>query len=375
MPLALGKPRAISRKTTDMGDVKTLPDFKLTFQDYDSDIARYKDELRVRGKVVVFAAEEVYHAYVRNGSWVGLARANAFDSYSRDGAMEITRGLMGTREYSMVKRFWRPYLADRKVAYWEHFSLVEKQKLPYDEQIAPLRYKEWNARWQNETWPRVRDEAIGAFRAYRDLVIRMNDPAELARVEDELRAVETGQRRKPKNKKPDATKMDEVLFWEIIEAARKPSDGSSEATVEAITNRLEDFKAAEIKRFQTILLDKLDALNTWDVWALIYLAQGGCSDDSFLNFRWWVILQGQALFNNCIANVETAMHAIPSDGSASNESLHSAADIAHDIRSGGKSMTLAKRKEKGPSGKEWDEKNVEAAYPRIAAYYQTHKNR
>lgn len=65
------------------------------------------------------------------------------------------------------------------------------------------------------------------------------------------------------------------------------------------------------------------------------------------------------------------MHSVPSDGPASNESLLSAADMAYDTRSGGKTVTLAKRKEKGPSGVEWDEQSVEVQYPKIAAYYKT----
>lgn len=69
------------------------------------------------------------------------------------------------------------------------------------------------------------------------------------------------------------------------------------------------------------------------------------------------------------------MHGVPNDGTASNESLSSAADMAYDTRSGGKTMKLAKRKEKGPLGVEWDEEKVEAQYPAIAAYYSKQRKR
>ena len=329
-----------------MSDVETLSEFKLTFKSYRHDLDGYIEELvaqrvnetgitkKKKMCIALIASDEVYRAYAKKGLWLILAADLIVGHYKDQGGLEITEGLMALKEYSVVKRLWRRYLAERKSQYW--YYLTKPPTFPVGVYAFEEDRQAAEAEYHNVTWPEIRDEAPGALRMYRDLVIRMNDPAELARVEDELGAIETGQRRKPKKKKPDATKMDDSEFWNIIDTSIQTSDGSIEAKVEYIANRLEDFKSTEIKRFQTILLDKLDELNTWDLWALIYIAQGGCSDDSFRDFRCWVILQGKKFFNQCISNIEEAMRGVPNDGTASNESLSYAADIAYDTRSGGK---------------------------------------
>jgi hypothetical protein len=41
--------------------------------------------------------------------------------------------------------------------------------------------------------------------------------------------------------------------------------------------------------------------NEWDLWAAGYLALGGLGDDSFLDFRTWLISQGQERFERVLA--------------------------------------------------------------------------
>ncbi|MFF3402538.1 DUF4240 domain-containing protein [Streptomyces sp. NPDC002659] len=83
--------------------------------------------------------------------------------------------------------------------------------------------------------------------------------------------------------------MDLDAFWYVVESARedgKPFD-------EALVDRLAERSGTEILGFQE-RFDELDsAVDRWDVWAAAYLIGGGCSDDSFMDFRAGLIALGR----------------------------------------------------------------------------------
>src|SRR5260370_42645139 len=42
----------------------------------------------------------------------------------------------------------------------------------------------------------------------------------------------------------------------------------------------------------------------WDLWAVAYIIGGGCSNDGFLDFRAWLVGQGEEFYRKCIASPE-----------------------------------------------------------------------
>ncbi|WP_258318885.1 DUF4240 domain-containing protein [Streptomyces griseorubiginosus] len=58
-------------------------------------------------------------------------------------------------------------------------------------------------------------------------------------------------------------------------------------------NHLSGCPAQEILEYAERFDDVHDALYRWDVWAAAYLIGGGCSDDSFMDFRAGVIASGR----------------------------------------------------------------------------------
>ncbi|MYS21271.1 Protein of unknown function [Streptomyces sp. DvalAA-14] len=81
-------------------------------------------------------------------------------------------------------------------------------------------------------------------------------------------------------------------FWAVIESAReegKPFD-------EALADRLARRSRGEILEFQERFDELMDAVYRWDVWAAAYLIGGGCSDDSFMDFRAGLIALGRDWF-------------------------------------------------------------------------------
>ncbi|MFJ2234449.1 DUF4240 domain-containing protein [Streptomyces sp. NPDC087859] len=94
--------------------------------------------------------------------------------------------------------------------------------------------------------------------------------------------------------------MDTDEFWSIVETARsKTTEGLPfhEALVDLLARR----SPQDILRYQ----ERFDALHgavyRWDVWAAAYLIGGGCSDDSFTDFRAGLIAQGREWYERAAA--------------------------------------------------------------------------
>ncbi len=98
--------------------------------------------------------------------------------------------------------------------------------------------------------------------------------------------------------------METEDFWQLIQAARSrtTAEGSFDRTlVETLTAR----SKREILKYQERFDALHGALYRWDVWAAAYLIGGGCSDDSFTDFRAGVIAEGQAWYERVAANPDS----------------------------------------------------------------------
>jgi hypothetical protein len=87
--------------------------------------------------------------------------------------------------------------------------------------------------------------------------------------------------------------MDTDTFWDAVEAARAEAASTGEALDDILVRQLAEKPLRQILEFQERFDEWHDALYRWDVWAAAYLIGGGCSDDSFVDFRAGVIAQGR----------------------------------------------------------------------------------
>lgn len=79
-------------------------------------------------------------------------------------------------------------------------------------------------------------------------------------------------------------------FWEIIETARA-SAAPGRPVHRCLARHLAALTEQEILEYQERFDEVHGALYRWDVWAAAYLIGGGCSDDSFIDFRAGLIAQ------------------------------------------------------------------------------------
>ncbi|WP_372351106.1 DUF4240 domain-containing protein [Streptomyces sp. KL116D] len=99
--------------------------------------------------------------------------------------------------------------------------------------------------------------------------------------------------------------MDNDAFWNVIEAARATAASTGEPFDEALVSRLTERPCQEILEYAEHFDEVRDALYRWDVWAAAYLIGGGCSDDSFMDFRAGVIALGRQWYDRVAASPDS----------------------------------------------------------------------
>ncbi|MFJ3671109.1 DUF4240 domain-containing protein [Streptomyces sp. NPDC090106] len=96
--------------------------------------------------------------------------------------------------------------------------------------------------------------------------------------------------------------MNSDTFWNVIEAARAGAAEAGESFDEVLVRHLADKQRQEILEYAERFDELHDALYRWDVWAAACLIGGGCSDDSFIDFRAGVIALGREWYQRVLAD-------------------------------------------------------------------------
>ncbi|MGW1067964.1 DUF4240 domain-containing protein [Streptomyces aureus] len=95
--------------------------------------------------------------------------------------------------------------------------------------------------------------------------------------------------------------MDTTEFWTVIEAARSAAT-EDRPFAEVLTDELATRTKEDILCYQERFDEASGAVYRWDVWAAAYLIGGGCSDDSFMDFRAGLVAQGRDWYERAAAS-------------------------------------------------------------------------
>ena len=164
--------------------------------------------------------------------------------------------------------------------------------------------------------------------------------------------------------------MTEALFWRIIEKSDRQCDDPAERGGR-ITRMLEQLSADDIVAFEQFLEVALAHAYRWDLWAVAFMAKGGCSDDGFDYFCAWLVGQGRTYFEASLAKPDYAARRIAPGDEAEFEHLLSSAQDAYDTKSTatGWDARVRTNPRSEPAGDPWDEADLPRLYPRLAKKY------
>ncbi|WP_051327415.1 DUF4240 domain-containing protein [Desulfatibacillum aliphaticivorans] len=163
--------------------------------------------------------------------------------------------------------------------------------------------------------------------------------------------------------------MNKDEFWQIIEAVHDESDGNMDRKCELLKNRLLKLKDQDLRDFIRHF-DSADAFAyTWPLWGAAYVMHGGCSDDSFSDFRATLISLGRKIYEAALADPESLANLdFEYDEDLCYEGFQYVKyDVAEEKLGDIPDRDIPFPDE--PSGEEWDEENVDNLYPLLAAKY------
>jgi Protein of unknown function (DUF4240) len=176
--------------------------------------------------------------------------------------------------------------------------------------------------------------------------------------------------------------MNEEKFWQVIEESKSESKGNTNAQLENLQEKLESLSPDEIVSFDKIFTKFYWQSYDWKLWAAAYIIDGGCSDDGFDYFRSGLILQGEKVFTDALANPESLIDVIKFEGGdlAKNsdwatgveEFLYLPSEIYEEKT--GEEFPREHSSPREPFGESWDEDEVEELLPNLAKYCEEGMN-
>lgn len=157
--------------------------------------------------------------------------------------------------------------------------------------------------------------------------------------------------------------MDEAGFWKIIQDAHDASGGDLDRKCDLLRQWLSSLPAIETTQFADIFDAMMERAHHWPLWGAAYVIHGGCSDDTFADFRASLISRGQAAFERALADPDS-LAGVPFDEETwFYEGYQYAVTEGLAAAGGQRSQRPAPDQ---PSGTEWQEDQLDALFPKLS---------
>jgi hypothetical protein len=158
--------------------------------------------------------------------------------------------------------------------------------------------------------------------------------------------------------------MNRNQFWDIINKAISSCDDIYDVAP-IITKNLVILSPDEIISFKQHQYDLEKESYRWDLWAVAYIVNGGCSDDGFDYFCAWLIANGQEKFEAAMKNPASIGDWADDEGDF--EDMMYVAIDAYSEKTGTEfpydSVTSSRPSD--PIGDSWDEEDLEKMFPAL----------
>ncbi|MFT3822537.1 MAG: DUF4240 domain-containing protein [Chitinophagaceae bacterium] len=168
--------------------------------------------------------------------------------------------------------------------------------------------------------------------------------------------------------------MNEDQFWHIIHTTKNKAKDDYEQQQEELDKELRKLAPDDVILFDNRFRYFRGEANTWELWGAIYIINGGCSDDSFNDFREWVIGQGKDFYYRTVNDPESLAE-IDSDKIEETdlEGLGYVADTAFKELTG-KEIPALYIEKTDTTGTEWEEEgdDLKKMFPKLSAKYPAH---
>ena len=106
--------------------------------------------------------------------------------------------------------------------------------------------------------------------------------------------------------------MNKDQFWSLIEKAKEVCGTDLEASAVWIKQQLFYMTPEDVLQFHNLVYSYRDAAYKYGLWtAAGVMMETGCSDDSFSDFRMWLIAQGKEVYLNALKDPDSLSGVTP----------------------------------------------------------------
>ena len=160
--------------------------------------------------------------------------------------------------------------------------------------------------------------------------------------------------------------MDEDGFWKIVQRAHDNSGGDMDQKCDALRRQIAALPKDEALEFARRFNDKMDQAYDWPLWGAAYVINGGCSDDTFSDFRAALISRGRQAFKHALSDPDS----LADDGFDELDWFYEGYQYAVNDGVEAVAGNLPQRSVPAqPSGTEWQEDDVYDLYPKLSAKF------
>jgi hypothetical protein len=289
------------------------------------------------------------------------------DDFSRP----FSKHLIDNNEIALFKQLWKGIIRNRLEKLWRD---VEYQRTNYPnitiERIVNTNIKNYNQFSSNESLERTlawrRLYIIDGINEFIAGLKILNDHGEIEKQTSLLKVVSSLEKPKPKPT-TDKRKIDENLFWQLIDQAREMSTDQFNF-LDNLKLILEEFYPKELRNFDKLLITKSNEINTWEHWALAFIVRRGCGDDEFDYFRVWAVSKGKDAFEAIKEIDENQLLTIFDEDPQLEELYYLAEQVYEDKTSD--LMPPVRVKASKLTGKRWDEDKISQTFPTLCKLFK-----
>jgi len=176
--------------------------------------------------------------------------------------------------------------------------------------------------------------------------------------------------------KVNGVTMDIEFFWNLIEKTFESSQGNLSKQVELLTELLAQNSEDDIVDYKTILNDLMDKAYDAKLWDAAIVINCGCGNDSFADFRAWLIAHGKGVYEKALVDPEILVDLVEMDEWAADELFLYVAEYAYERKTGQELPAHMYRTERPElRGVFWPGETRNKRFPKLAAKFGDSSNR
>lgn len=160
--------------------------------------------------------------------------------------------------------------------------------------------------------------------------------------------------------------MDEDGFWKIVQRAHDNSGGDMDQKCDLLRQQIAVLSKDDALAFAQHFDAMTDKAYDWPLWGAAYVINGGCSDDSFTDFRAALISRGRQAFERALSDPDALADEDFDESDWFYEGYQYAVTDSVEAVAGARPQRSAPAQ---PSGTEWQEDKVYGLFPKLSAKF------